>query len=282
MADKTYETVKIEREGNITFLIMNRPEKRNAMSPQLHFDMEDALDSLWHDEQTQVLVLTGAGPAFCAGQDLRLYFRGTENDPVTNYKAHEASDNWRWLKLTRFPKLTIAMVNGYCFGGGLTQMAACDLAIAADEALFGASEINWGILPGGNVSWIMTLLMSYRHAMHYAVTGDTFDGKRAVEIGAVNYSVPLATLRDETIALATRMMKKNPTAVRFTKEAIRTVRTMSEVDARDYLAAKSAALIHRDKEGGRQQGMRQFLDEKSFRPGLGDYQRRTNDPNKKE
>ena len=80
MVDKTFETVKIEREGGVTFLIMNRPEKRNAMSPQLHFDMEDALDSLWHDEQTQVLVLTGAGPAFCAGQDLRLYFPAQVSD----------------------------------------------------------------------------------------------------------------------------------------------------------------------------------------------------------
>ena len=274
MADKTYDNVKIEREGGITFLIMNRPDKRNAMSPQLHFDMEDAMDYLALDDQTQALVITGAGPAFCAGQDLRLYFRGTDNDPKLYYKAHEASDNWRWLKLSRFPKLTIAMVNGYCFGGGLTQMAACDLAIAADEALFGASEVNWGIIPGGNVSWIMTQLMSYRHAMHYAITGDTFDGKTAVDIGAVNYSVPLANLREETIKLAHKMMQKNPLAVRYTKEAIRTVRTMSEVDARDYLAAKSAQLILRDKEGGRQQGMSQFLDEKSFRPGLGPYERR--------
>jgi trans-feruloyl-CoA hydratase/vanillin synthase len=274
MADKTYENVKIEREGGITFLIMNRPEKRNAMSPQLHFDMDDAIDNLALDDQTQVLVITGAGPAFCAGQDLRLYFRGTDSDPKLYYKAHEASDNWRWLKLTRFPKLTIAMVNGYCFGGGLTQMAACDLAISADEALFGASEVNWGIIPGGNVSWILTQLMSYRHAMHYAITGDTFDGKTAVDIGAVNYSTPLINLREETIKLAHKMMDKNPLAVRYTKEAIRTVRTMSEVDARDYLAAKSAQLILRDKEGGRMQGMSQFLDEKSFRPGLGSYQRR--------
>lgn len=273
MADQAYETVKIEREDGITFLIMNRPDKRNAMSPQLHFDMEHAMDALAVDPQTRVLVLTGAGPAFCAGQDLRLYFRGTENDPVTAFKAHEASDNWRWLKLSRFPKLTIAMVNGYCFGGGLTQMAACDLAIAADDALFGASEINWGILPGGNVAWVMTQLMNQRDAMHYALTGDTWDGKKAVELGVVNYSVPREKLREETVKIARKMMDKNPWAVRYTKEAIRTVRPMSEVDARDYLRAKGDALRFRDKEGGREKGMNQFLDEKSFRPGLGTYRR---------
>ena len=103
MADKEYEAVKIEREDGITFLIMNRPEKRNAMSPQLHFDMEDAMDRLAHDEQTKVLVITGAGDAFCAGQDLKLYFRANEQDPVSWAKAHDASDNWRWLNSLSFP-----------------------------------------------------------------------------------------------------------------------------------------------------------------------------------
>ncbi len=208
MADKEYEAVKIEREDGITFLIMNRPEKRNAMSPQLHFDMEDAMDRLAHDEQTKVLVITGAGDAFCAGQDLKLYFRANEQDPVSWAKAHDASDNWRWLKLTKFPKPTIAMVNGYCFGGGLTQMAGCDMAIAADDAMFGVCEINWGILPGGNVAWIVTQLMNYRDALHYSMTGEPFNGKRALELGCVNYSVPRKDLRAETIKLAKLLMGK--------------------------------------------------------------------------
>lgn len=268
---KAYETVKIEREGGITFVILNRPEKRNAMSPQLHMEMDEVLDELAVDEQTQVLVLTGAGEAFCAGQDIRLFFRGTDNDPVLRFKAKAASRSWRWDKLSRFPKPTIAMVNGYCFGGGFTQVCACDFAFAANEAVFGLSEVNWGILPGGIVSWVVAQTLNYRHALYYAVSGETFDGKRAVEIGFVNKSVPKKKLRAEVVAFAENLMTKSANSIRFTKEAIRTVRFMNMIEAEDYLNVKSAALQASDKGKGREQGMSQFLDDKSYRPGFGAF-----------
>src|SRR5204863_7056355 len=145
MTTKKYETVLIEKQDGITWLIMNRPDKRNAMSPQLHLEMDDALAELAVDPQTQVLVLTGAGEAFCAGQDIKLYFRANDDSPAERAKARHASNQWRWQRLSTFPQPTIAMVNGYCFGGGFTQVCACDLALAADEALFGLSEVNWGI-----------------------------------------------------------------------------------------------------------------------------------------
>jgi trans-feruloyl-CoA hydratase/vanillin synthase len=274
MADKKYETIKIEREGPVTFVIFNRPEKRNAMSPQLHMDMDDALDDLAVDPKTEVLVITGAGKAFSAGQDIRLYFRGTANDPAARHKARQASNQWRWQKLSRFPKPTIAMVNGFCFGGAFTQVAACDFAIAANDAIFGLSEVNWGILPGGIVSWNVAQLMNYRNAIYYAVTGDPFDGKRAAEIGYVNFAVPKAKLKAEVMKLAKKLMTKNPLAMRYTKEAVRAVRFMNEPEAADYLNAKSDALKYQDKERGREHGMKQFLDEKTYRPGLGQYDRK--------
>src|SRR4026209_2570281 len=136
MTTKKYETVLIEKQDGITWLIMNRPDKRNAMSPQLHLDMDDALDELSGDPETQVLVLTGAGEAFCAGQDIKLYFRGGDADPKLRReggrgpdrerrrKASRASNQWRCQRLSAFPMPTIAMVNGYCFGGGFTQVCA--------------------------------------------------------------------------------------------------------------------------------------------------------------
>jgi trans-feruloyl-CoA hydratase/vanillin synthase len=274
MADKKYETIKIEREGPVTFVIFNRPEKRNAMSPQLHMDMDDALDDLAIDPTTEVLVVTGAGKAFSAGQDIKLYFRGTANDPAARHKARLASNQWRWQKLSRFPKPTIAMVNGFCFGGAFTQVAACDFAIAADDAIFGLSEVNWGILPGGIVSWNVAQLMNYRNAIYYAVTGDPFNGKKAAEIGYVNSSVPKGKLKAEVMKLAKKLLTKNPMAMRYTKEAVRAVRFMNEPEAADYLNAKSDALKYMDKEKGREHGMKQFLDEKTYRPGLGQYDRK--------
>ena len=256
--DPVYQTCKIEREGGITFLIMNRPEKRNAMSPQLHMDMNDAIDYLTVDPVTEVLVVTGAGKAFSAGQDIRLYFRGTNDDPAARHKARQASNHWRWQKLSRFPKPTIA----------------------ANDATFGLSEVNWGILPGGIVSWNVVQVMNYRNALYYGITGEPFNGKRAVEIGMVNKSVPASKLRAETIKLAKTLMQKSPAAIRYTKEAIRAVRFMNEPEAADYLNAKSDALKWNDREDGRNEGMRQFLDEKTYRPGLGHFKRKKAAPKK--
>jgi trans-feruloyl-CoA hydratase/vanillin synthase len=273
MTDKKYDNIRIDREGGITFLMLNRPEKRNAMSPELHYDMDDALDWLASDKQTQVLILGGEGEAWCAGQDLRLYFRGQQNDPEKRAKTGNASHRWRWERLSQFPKPTIAMVQGYAFGGAFTQLCAVDFVVAAEEATFGLSEVNWGIIPGGIVSWNLTDMMLPRHAMYYAVTGDTFDGKRALEIGLANIAVPKAKLREETVKLANKLMKLNPNVVRYTKEAVRAVRHMDVEQARDYLRSKQDSLSKNDKEIRDQHGMKQFLDDKTYRPGLGPFKR---------
>jgi trans-feruloyl-CoA hydratase/vanillin synthase len=270
-----YENVKVEqKKDGITFLILNRPEKRNALSPQLHHDMDDALENLATDPDTKVVILTGAGKAFSAGQDLKLYFRGLANDPVARFRAAEASESWRSYRLINFPKPTIAMVNGYTFGGGLTPVVSCDVAIAAHDTVFGISEINWGHIPGGLVGWNVNQVMSFRDAMWYSISGDTFNGKEAAAMKFINFSVPRANLRTETLKIARKLMKKNPWAIRYTKEAIRSVRTMNMEQAADYLRCKSDALQRVDKEQGRQEGMRQFLDDKSFRPGVGTYKRK--------
>ncbi len=273
MPTKKYETVLIEKADGITWLVMNWPEKRNAMSPQLHIEMDDALAELAIDPETQVLVLTGAGDAFCSGQDIKLYFRANDDDPAARAKARHASNQWRWHRLSTFPQPTIAMVNGYCFGGGFTQVCACDLAVAADDALFGLSEVNWGILPGGIVSWNVAQMLNFRDGMYYALTGDAFDGKKAKEMGFINFSFPRNELKAETIKLAHKLMEKSPAVLRYTKEALRAVRFMNEPQAADYLNAKSDALRFVDKEDSRTQGMKQFLDDRSYRPGFGPFSR---------
>jgi hypothetical protein len=157
-----------------------------------------------------------------------------------------------------------------------TQLHAVDFAIAAEEAVFGLSEVNWGIIPGGIVSWNLTELMLPRHAMYYAVTGESFDGKRAVELGLANFAVPKERLRDETVTLAKKLMKLNPGVVRYTKEAIWAVQGMTHEQARDYLRSKQDSLARNDEEIRDRVGMTKFLDEKSYRPGHGPYQREEN------
>ena len=271
---KTYQTVKVEREGGMTWVILNRPEKRNAMSPQLHYDMVDAVTELETDNETKVLILTGAGESWCAGQDLREYFRALDKNPAERRKASWASQEWRWRRLFTFPKPTIAMVNGYCFGGAFTPLIACDFAIAAEDAVFGLSEINWGIFPGGLVSRVLADALCYRDAMYYIMTGDSFDGKKAAEMRLVNFAVPRAQLRAETVKLAKKLMEKNPQAMRAAKEVYKLCRTMDYSQAEDYMSAKSVALRATDPEKGREEGTKQFLDEKTYRPGFGPYQRK--------
>ncbi|HYM18661.1 MAG TPA: p-hydroxycinnamoyl CoA hydratase/lyase [Micropepsaceae bacterium] len=274
--ETSFETIKVEREPDgITFVVLNRPEKRNAMSPELHREMSEALDELETEEGTKIVIVTGAGDSFSAGQDIKLYFRSTEDDPKARARARHDSHFWRWEKLSKFAKPTIAMVNGFCFGGAFTPVCACDFAIAADEAVFGLSEVNWGILPGGIVAWNVTQVMSYRDALYYACTGDTFNGKEATAMRLVNFSVPRAELKNATLKFARKLLKKSPAALRYTKECVRQVRNMSEPQAADYLNAKSDALRYRDPEKGRAEATKQFLDEKSYKPGLGEYRRKS-------
>ena len=270
---KAYANVKIEREGGVTFFSLNRPEKRNAMSPALHYEAEEALTALDADPETKVLVLGGVGESWCAGQDIKLYFRETADDPAERRRSNAASHHWRWEILSRFSKPTIAMVNGYCFGGAFTQLCACDFAVAAEDAVFGLSEVNWGIIPGGIVSWNLSDMLLPRHALYYAVTGEPFDGKRAVEIGLVNFAAPKIELKARTLEIADKLLKINPAVLRFTKEAVRRVRHMTADDARDYLGAKQDSLHRADEEIAAKVGMREFLDQKSYRPGLGPYRR---------
>ena len=133
------KNVKVEREGGITWVILNRPEKRNAMSPELHFEMDETLKYLETDPETRCLVLTGAGEAYSAGQDLKTFFRETEGNPSLRKSSAEAANRWRWERLYMYDKPTIAMVNGYCVGGAFMHLIACDFAIADEKAIFSLS-----------------------------------------------------------------------------------------------------------------------------------------------
>jgi feruloyl-CoA hydratase/lyase len=274
MAGQEYQNVKIEREDGITWVILNRPEKRNAMSPGLNSDMVEVLTELEGDDATRVLVLTGAGDAFSAGMDLREYFRAMDKAPAAERaQARWAMATWMYHKLRMFPKPTIAMVNGWCFGGAFTPLVSCDIAIAAEDATFGLSEVNWGILPGGFVSRDVAATMSYRDALFYIMTGRTFDGKKAAEMKLVTYAVPRERLRDEVVEVARELMAKNPTTLRACKQAFKVCREMDWEQAYDYLSAKQAEMRFFDPESGREKGMQQFLDEKVYKPGLGAYDR---------
>ncbi len=274
MLKKKYSCVKVDQQKDgITWVIFNRPEKRNAMSPTFHAEMVEILDLLETDPDTKLVILTGEGVSFSAGQDLKVFFRETDGRPDLKAAAYNNS-KWRNEKLWMYNKPTISMVNGFCVGGAFTQCICSDFAISANNATFCLSEINWGILPGGMVSKMVSDLFNQRDAMFYACTGRTFNGKEAAKMGMVNYSVPKKDLRKETLKLAKELLEKNPNVLRGTKHAIRATQDMSWRAAADYLAAKGAEIKVRDAARGHDayaEGIRQFIDEKAYRPVFSPY-----------
>ena len=270
----SWKTVRVTLDDGIAWVELNRPEKRNAMSPQLNAEMVEVLLALDAEDGCGVLVLTGAGDSWTAGMDLKEYFREVDQGPEhVQRRVRRDAAYWQWRLLRTYAKPTIAMVNGWCFGGAFTPLVACDLAICADEATFGLSEINWGIPPGSVVSRALADTVGPRAALLYIMTGRTFSGQEAAAMGLVNASVPLERLRAEVEALARELLEKNPVVLRAAKLGFKHTREMSWDAAEDYLYAKVEQSQFLDAEGGRAEGLAQFLDEKTIRPGS----RRTSD-----
>ncbi len=268
------QNVLVKVEDGIAWVTLNRPSKRNAFNPGIVFEMVQVMDVLEMEDSAQCVVITGAGDAFSAGQDLKEYFREPDaGHPVARERLHRSNAAWQWRRMMHYPKPTIAMVNGWCFGGAFQVLLACDLAVADEEATFGLSEINWGIIPAGIVTKSVAMALSQRKALYYILTGETFDGRTAEDIGLVNFAVPKDQLVEKTKALAKKLIEKNPHVLRACKSAYHYVREMSWDASAEYLASKNDQTAFRDPEKGASKGMKQFLDEKSYRPGLGAYRR---------
>lgn len=272
MSDRKEEdTVAYEIRDGIAWVKFNRPEKRNCMSPKLNRQMLRVLDELEYNDDVGVLVLTGEGSSWSAGMDLKEYFRETEVKGLPGIRQSQREAYTWWERLRWYQKTTIAMVNGWCFGGGYGPLYACDLAFCADEAQFGLSEINWGILPGGGATKVATNLMPLRKAMYHTLLGENLSGPEAAEAGLVNESMPLDQLEARVTEVANKLLKKNLDTLKASKDAVKRVIEMTFDNAEDYLIRAQEALNFHDKSDGRHEGMKQFLDDKSYKPGLGEY-----------
>lgn len=215
---KSYESLLVERRDRVAVITINRPEKRNALNIQTRQEGAAVLEELRDDEEVRVVVFTGAGDkAFIAGADIA-EFAGrtaiTQRDVMTARSLFTAIDT--------FPKPVIAMVNGYCLGGGCELALACDLRIASETASFGQPEINLGIIPGGGGTQRLTRLVGEGHAMQMILTGDIVDARTAFTLGLVNMVVAAADLRATTMEVANRIAEKSPVALRMAKEAVKT------------------------------------------------------------
>jgi trans-feruloyl-CoA hydratase/vanillin synthase len=231
-----YEGLKLTIDDAVATIQIVRPEKRNAMSPALHQGMHGALDEIEAAGDVKVAVLTGTDGVFCGGMDFETYFLEPFDRP-REFRANLAvSHEWmrRWKA---FGPVTVASINGLCIGGGLLMAELCDIAIAAEHAVFGLSEVNFGIFPSGGTTWAVAQNMTRKHALYYSLTADRFDGKRAAELGLVSVAVPAERLAAETARVVETLKQKSIDALRYTKRVYERSRTMSFPDAQEWEVA---------------------------------------------
>ena len=212
-----YETITIDRRGKVAVFTVNRPDKLNALSSKVHEEGVAALAELKHDDSVRVLVITGAGEkAFIAGADIS-EFQG--QTPMTQRSAFYGSTLFN--SLDSFPKPVIAMVNGFCLGGGNELAMACDIRIASATARFSQPEINLGIMCGGGGTQRLTRLVGEGRAMEIVLTGDMIDAATAERIGLINHVYEVDELEAETMKLAEKIADKAPIALQLSKEAVK-------------------------------------------------------------
>ncbi|HEX4409162.1 MAG TPA: p-hydroxycinnamoyl CoA hydratase/lyase [Xanthobacteraceae bacterium] len=263
----TYQTLLLDKADRVATITLNRPKKRNAMNPAMHEEMAHVLEALRYDSEVKVVVITGAGNSFCAGMDLKEFFTDLKETPDEYDRITRIAVEWRGRTLRYYPKPTIAMINGYCFGGAFSIVEGCDLAIAAEEATFGLSEINFKLFPGGSVSKSLANLMRPRDALWYGMTGEPFNGVVAAQIGFVNKAVPLARLHEEARKVALTIAQKDPWALKATKDGYHHSLGMGWDAAIDYASAKEMELVLRQGDAFRKEGIGDFL-KGNYRPGL--------------
>jgi enoyl-CoA hydratase/carnithine racemase len=220
-------------DGAIATLTLNRPQARNALSMALMGELIAALAALKADAAVKVVVIAGAGPAFCAGHDLK-ELRGDRRREA--YEAVFARCSELMLALTRLPKPVIARVHGMATAAGCQLVASCDLAVAAREARFATPGVNIGLFCSTPMV-ALSRAVPRKQAMEMLLTGDAIDADRAREIGLVNRVVAATGLDDAVAALARQIAGKSPLTLAIGKEAFYRQLELGLAEAYDYAAA---------------------------------------------
>lgn len=211
-----FETILYSKDSGVATVQLNRPEALNAINEKVLEELSIVNDYIANDDDVRVLVIKGDGNAFAAGADIKSFVNYSPREAHQYIYKVQISMN----KLMALGKPSIASIAGYALGGGCEMALACDIRIAADNALFGLPEINLGIVPGGSGTQRLTRLVGEGKAKELIFLGEVFDAKKALDLGLINLLVPLANLEEETMKLARKLSRKPPVAIRTAKELI--------------------------------------------------------------
>jgi E-phenylitaconyl-CoA hydratase len=215
-------SIRVEREGHVLVITIDRPEARNALSLEMTKALCEAWRMLRDDAELRVAILTGAGDkAFCAGADLKeigAWYRSMT--PIERREQAEREPGLGGITRNLDPgKPVIAAINGHCLAGGLELALACDLRLAAEHATFGLPEVRRGIMPGAGGTQRLPRAVPLAMALELLLCGDPIDARAALRAGLVNRVVPAARLMDEARALAGRIARNAPLAVQTVRAA---------------------------------------------------------------
>jgi methylglutaconyl-CoA hydratase len=235
----SYNTIQLAYEGGVAIITLNRPEKRNAISFDLIEDLLRALDEVAKSDAI-VLIVTGAGKAFCSGMDLENLKSLLGRSPEQNLQ-----DSRTMVKLFRalyeFPKVTIAAVNGAAVAGGTGVALLCDFTLAVPEAKFGYTEVRIGFVPA-IVSTFLLRQVGEKQARDLLLTGRLFGAEEASRLGLVNEIVAPDNLMTRARALAATLIENSPVSLRATKQLLNE-HSRAEIDAHIEAAIRENAAI---------------------------------------
>jgi enoyl-CoA hydratase/carnithine racemase len=214
--------VELERRDAVALLTLNRPEARNAISPEVSQTMAGLLDDVETDPSFRAVVVTGRGEVFSAGADLKVVAQGRAND-IARGKGGFAG-----LVTRDFPKPIIGAVNGPALAGGFEIVLSCDLVVASDAATFGIPEVKRGLMAAAGGLIRLPKRVPLAIALELAMTGDPIDANRALQLGLVNRVVPAGAVVDEALVLAHRIGENSPIAVRNSRQLVREAGDLTE------------------------------------------------------
>ncbi len=257
MKETAFQTIRLAVDEKVARITFARPEVHNAFNATMIAELAQVFDQVKAEASVRVVVLTGEGKSFCAGADIN-WMR-----EIIDYSYEQNLSESLLLaevlhKLYSFPKPTVAMVNGAAIGGGNGFLSACDIAVAAEEAHFGLSEVKIGLVPAA-ISPFVIRKIGESKAREYFLTGKRISAKKAQEIGLVNQIVPREKLEDTVDELISLLLTSGPEALASCKELIFQVPQMSLEEVKEF-TARMIANLRISEEG--QEGMASFLEKR--------------------